>query len=492
MYKVFRGAPNNALIILKSVLPGELRIKGYGSLIDRNEFKDNHDWTCIQVKWKWNGVRDPVILENPSLAASLTQSLVHLNDNKRNELVKTLKNYHYSCLKKDQIVSMLLANKQIVFTGAPGTGKTWKAKEKAFELVVDGYPQESEQYKFHVEFVQFHPSYDYTDFMEGFRPFISKNTYNQSQKNYQLGFQLKNGVFKEFCRKAGVIERILFKFKNEITSIDELRNRVPEFCGLPNKDEVDKKVKETIEEFWKTWIEKNKEKIQVILKELREDRKTRKDLLKELAATLPPFVFIIDEINRAELSKVFGELMYSLEPDYRGEEGKVKTQYANMNTPETWFIDEKDDRFFIPTNVYIIGTMNDIDRSVEIFDFALRRRFAWNKLEVDGVMDYVLGGMLKGTPWENKIEQIKDKAKSLNKEIVKDDWGLNEDYKIGPAYFGKIKEYGDGEDAYKKLWDNHLRLLLFEYKRGTGQEDDFVKDCKKAFLGSGDGKQQTE
>lgn len=393
--------------------------------------------------------------------------------------IKSMEETMNELLKRLQ--DLILTNKQIILTGAPGTGKTWNAKEIASELV--NYSKESKEYKFQVEFIQFHPSYDYTDFMEGLKPFIYNNANNQNQPN----FELKNGIFKEFCRKAGVIERILFK--KEIKNIDNLHNEIPEFCnGLLNE----------VKEFWQNWVGQNKGEIERILKELRENVKSRKDLLEKLAEILPPFVFIIDEINRAELSKVFGELMYSLEPDYRGEEGKVKTQYTNMNTPETCFVHDEDYWFFVPFNVYIIGTMNDIDRSVEIFDFALRRRFAWYEMKVDDVMENVLRGMLKDSPGLDKIDEIIKRTNDLNMvihDIEKKDnkWGLNEHYKIGPAYFGKIKEYQDMpfNDALNKLWDNHLKLLLFEYMRGTGKEGEFVKECGTAFLGSADGKQHT-
>ena len=85
------------------------------------------------------------------------------------------------------------------------------------------------------------------------------------------------------------------------------------------------------------------------------------------------FIFVIDEINRGEISKIFGELFFSIDPGYRGEKGRIKTQYQNL-------VDDKDvfaKGFYIPENVYIIGTMNDIDRSVESMDFAMRRRFAF-------------------------------------------------------------------------------------------------------------------
>ena len=91
------------------------------------------------------------------------------------------------------------------------------------------------------------------------------------------------------------------------------------------------------------------------------------------------FIFIIDEINRGEISKIFGELFFSIDPGYRGEKGRVQTQYQNM-------IEDGDvfkKGFFVPDNVYIIGTMNDIDRSVESMDFAMRRRFAWAEVTAE-------------------------------------------------------------------------------------------------------------
>lgn len=205
--------------------------------------------------------------------------------------------------------------KQIILTGAPGTGKTYTAKEVAKAFCGGD--------KKRIKFVQFHSSYDYSDFVEGLRPVVLEKESEVQNKDGKLirknfekttAFVRLDGTFKEFCRKAADDE---------------------------NKDNNSDEIK---------------------------------------------YFFIIDEINRADLSKVFGELMYALEDGYRGEENKVQTQYRNLPVYE---IDnstgcavrmEKDkfqDGFYIPNNVYIIGTMNDIDRSVEAFDFALRRRFQW-------------------------------------------------------------------------------------------------------------------
>lgn len=135
----------------------------------------------------------------------------------------------------ERIKKLLKVNNQIVLTGPPGTGKTFAAKEIALSMLKEYFnrndiDRDSKEYTFHVEFVQFHPSYDYTDFMEGLRPVRVQNNPGIQDQNYQIGFELKNGVFKEFCKKAGVIERILFK-KNEIISIDALLNKIPYFCN---------------------------------------------------------------------------------------------------------------------------------------------------------------------------------------------------------------------------------------------------------------------
>jgi hypothetical protein len=176
-------------------------------------------------------------------------------------------------------------------------------------------------------------------------------------------------------------------------------------------------------------------------------------------------VFVIDEINRGEISKIFGELFFSLDPGYRGIAGRVKTQYQNL-------IEEGDafkDGFYVPENVYIIGTMNDIDRSVESMDFAMRRRFAWAEVSAEESMQ-----MLSGTPYE---EEAKERMRNLNKAIMKVR-GLGEAYQIGAAYFKKIEKYnGD----FQKLWDFHLKGLLFEYLRGNMNAEEQLKELKEAY-----------
>ena len=195
-----------------------------------------------------------------------------------------------------------------------------------------------------------------------------------------------------------------------------------------------------------------------------------------------PFVFIIDEINRGEISKIFGELFFSIDPGYRGESGRVKTQYQNM-------IDEKDpfyEGFYVPENVYIIGTMNDIDRSVESMDFAMRRRFAWKEIKANentGMLDS-FGGLKN---------EIISKMNRLNNAIWNEETnegieGLSAAYHIGGAYFKKLELYdyeNNLPEAYRQLWENHLRGVLFEYLRGSFNAADNLKKLEEVYYSKG-------
>lgn len=289
----------------------------------------------------------------------------------------------------DRIEEELLNNniKQLILTGAPGTGKTYAAKQFVERQLGNDYVN-SPQYGF----VQFHPSYDYTDFVEGIRPI---------EQNGEVRFVKTDGIFKEFCRKAAE---------------DEFENK---------------------------------------------------------------YFFVIDEVNRADLSKVFGELMYSLDTDYRGPENKIKTQYHNMRT----FNQGNDifsDGFYIPRNVFIIGTMNDIDRSVESFDFALRRRFRWINIKANSVVEEILNSMWNDPVFPGILERIINLNDVISGEIGRK-LGIDENYHIGPAYF---KDPGglDFDQYLRYIWDTRIEPLLKEYVRG--RRSDFVTEFISACHGS--------
>lgn len=314
----------------------------------------------------------------------------------------------------EQKINKLVENniRQIVLTGAPGTGKTYSAQKFADDYLGGGEINDKRY-----SFVQFHSSYDYTDFVEGLRPVEIEG------KGIQ--FVKLDGTFKSFCRK--VVE------ENEKNSTENKK-----------------------------------------------------------------YFFIIDEINRADLSKVFGELMFALEDSYRGK--PFDTQYKNLPTYEITdnkakVIDEDVfyNGFFIPENVYIIGTMNDIDRSVEAFDFALRRRFQWVEVKADEVMEDALINMQKNENINENIDlkNLTNSVNNLNKVISGDEgrrFGLTEAYHIGPAYL-KTKE-ADIKSAKQEIWEYRIESIIKEYCRGYNDVNDFInKSCKNAFLGDTDGEQ---
>lgn len=246
----------------------------------------------------------------------------------------------------DTLVGLIEAKKNVILQGAPGVGKTYAAKRLAYSIM-------GEMNLNRVMMVQFHQSYSYEDFIEGFRP-SSEGT----------GFEIKKGSFYNFCKKA--------------------------------TDDKDNK-----------------------------------------------YFFIIDEINRGNLSKIFGELFMLIENDKRG------------NSLNLLYSDEK---FFVPQNVYIIGMMNTADRSLALLDYALRRRFSFFEmapaLEQQGFVDYKL--KLNST----KFNSLIDCVKRLN-DFITADASLGDGFRIGHSYFCGLDTVTDAK--LSNIVEYELIPLLKEY-----------------------------
>ncbi len=359
--------------------------------------------------------------------------------------------------------NILLQSKNLILRGAPGTGKTYLAKEIALELTGGNEDQ--------IGFVQFHPSYDYTDFVEGLRPV--------SNGDGTIEFKLQDGIFKKFCQKAKEAQKTGGQDNFEETwakltdAINEKqgqyffpRSSVPASLNSQGNVKFDSPVatKEKVYLLYKG--EETKLKYETYQKIVLDHMKESYGLCDYVSPTIntdKKFVFIIDEINRGEISKIFGELFFSIDPGYRGRDGEVSTQYANLH--------ESDDKFYIPENVYIIGTMNDIDRSVDTFDFAMRRRFRFVEVTAEsqlGMLDTALG---------DKAEEAKKRLRNLN-VAIENVQELNSHYHIGPSYFLKLQ---DVDFDYELLWSDYLKPLLEDYLRGSYEEVEKLKILKKAF-----------
>lgn len=156
-------------------------------------------------------------------------------------------------------------------------------------------------------------------------------------------------------------------------------------------------------------------------------------------------------------------MFFAIDPGYRGKAGEISTQYANLHT-------DPDEKFYIPENVYIIGTMNDIDRSVDSFDFAMRRRFRFVELKADERLEMLAS--LEDD--ELEAEAIK-RMTAINKAIVSVP-DLNENYQIGAAYFLKLKKL-----TFDQLWTDYLQPLLHEYVQGMYDEESIMSGFAKAY-----------
>lgn len=299
-----------------------------------------------------------------------------------------------------------LEAKNMILHGAPGTGKTYSVKNTVKNIILKQGGSIEEQ----LTFTQFHPSYSYEDFMDGIKPV--------GIENGQMQFELKNGMFKELCKKA---------------------------------------------------------------------MRTLKTERKEGKTDLTKFFFVADEVNRAELSRVFGELLICLEDDYRidfdeqgnilKEENLIELQNSSLDTNPVYEKEGKN-RFGVPANLYFIGTMNDIDRSVDSFDMALRRRFFWKEIRCN--YDYIqslflnsdytriiknLNRFITGYTETKKNNQIESVEKIGNKESLR----LGTSFELGHAYFKDIKSIDTKE--INALWNSKLKPLLREYLRAEYSQD---------------------
>lgn len=408
---------------------------------------------------------------------------------------------------KNPYSKILLESKNVIFRGAPGTGKSFLAKAIAADIISEGYTDKytdlSEEQKQQVEFVQFHPSYDYSDFVEGLRPKMNEDG--------TMGFELQDGIFKKFADKArknfedskktkDVVEQEIsakaammeffagIEFGEDVfktikgseftitnvddrhidisipgnATIDKLSLNIEELQKMLESGVTFEKISDITNFFGKQFATQAYSYDFAIYKAIK-SRSNGNVKLTAAPETQKKYIFIIDEINRGEISKILGELFFSIDPGYRGKAGEVATQYSNMHA-------DPNDKFYIPENVYIIGTMNDIDRSVDSFDFAMRRRFRFVEVRAEDTQD-----MLESLQNEGLKAEAIARMDKLNAEIIKVP-DLNENYQIGASYFLKLKNI-----RFDVLWTDYLQPLLQDYVRGLNDEDECMKKFARAY-----------
>lgn len=494
-------------------LPSGLKLgkkyAGVGNRLYRFPYVNNRNWTNLYFDWKPEHFGEPTLFV--SVPNKEAKYFKHPLDNKFNvtwgsqanfifgyEASSPVRAVDYEGLLKammkltmattfddshkggaevkeyqNSYTNLLLSAKNIIFRGAPGTGKTHLAQEIAADLVTAGRtndieeltPDEMKQ----IGFVQFHPSYDYTDFVEGLRP-----------SNYEkgLGFELESGTFKLFCERAN--EKISQKDDKSIEDIwNEFIESIDDQTVKINNYKFEANSRGNITYFvpggstasltldnvrWylqhDKWGEKNYHstyKTPIFEKYIKPQIKDM-----TLVDNTKPYIFIIDEINRGEISKIFGELFFSIDPGYRGKKGGILTQYSNLH-------ENPDEKFYIPENVYIIGTMNDIDRSVDTFDFAMRRRFTFLEVTAEESAQNM-----------NLSKSVYEQMKRINDSIV-NKGGLTSDYQIGASYFVDLKE-PETDAANAPLWHYKICPLLKDYFRGEHRAEDKLSQIKKDYF----------
>ncbi len=464
------------------------------------EIKEEEDLiTSINDELTDNGYIQSMPLTAQTVLWYYNSALLKITDTDyeviENELVETKTS---NSMMYQKYIDLLKESKNLVLTGAPGTGKTFMAQAIAKEM---GCGKEE------MCFVQFHPSYDYTDFVEGLRPIMMSEG--------QMGFERKDGLFKEFCKKAiknlidsaksienlskelswenklqqfiddSIDNDTKFKLSNgsEFT-IDEFKGRNiiahndsnPKTPLIPiNADEIIElltndvplNIVRDIRTYFKRKFGTQPDSYAFIITKAIREMKYKAQVISANKIERKPFVFIIDEINRGEASKILGELFYAIDPGYRGKKDiRVKTQYQNL-VPET---DVFSEGFYIPENVFILGTMNDIDRSIESMDFAMRRRFTWKEIKPEDTQS-----MLDTLECATKAKSVMAR---LNNEISKIE-GLGPAYQVGPSYFLKL---GDNGGNFEKLWNMNIEPLLREYIRGFRKSDEIMEKLRNAYF----------
>ena len=357
---------------------------------------------------------------------------------------------------------------QILY-GSPGTGKTYNTINKAIEIIDSDFYQQNredrealkerfEEYKKsgQIEFITFHQSFSYEEFVEGIKA---------ETKDENISYEVKAGIFKKLCEKAMGKENNNFNekiewLKAECSEADNKSLHIDTFTvtyrdGKTFRIKPDKSKNsetdypasiENIEKIYKGGLRKevyNPTYVVGILNYLYDNGLTKYDEIKE--DNTKNYILIIDEINRGNLSKIFGELLMLIEKDYRDTE--IKLAYNG-------------EMFCVPSNLYIIGMMNTADRSLAMIDYALRRRFSFYEMtpgfDTEGFKKY------QESIGNDKFDKVVNAIVSLNHDIINDD-SLGSGFCIGHSYFCSSKPNDINDLWLENIVEYDIKPMLREY-----------------------------
>ncbi|EAK6563021.1 restriction endonuclease [Campylobacter jejuni] len=385
---------------------------------------------------------------------------------------------------KDNINNNISLN-QILY-GSPGTGKTYHTIDKALEILGENLENRDEKKaKFdeyvkngQIVFTTFHQSYGYEEFVEGIKPRI-----DSKENSKEVEYEIKDGIFKELCKKALDNYKVSLLTQEEFVKSEDLENKIEIFLDelvdqqkfiekiqsggfkleeynekyriitddtnanlylnleifktlLENKDKIinGRSIKQILNNKHRRQIDSYYFQLVKLFKEREQDYKVDNNPSEK--PELKPYIIIIDEINRGNVSKIFGELITLIEPSKRigeKEELKVTLPYSG-------------EKFGVPKNVYIIGTMNTADRSITSLDTALRRRFEFIEMMPD----------VSKLSMDCEGINLQELLKAINTRI---EYLLDREKTIGHAFFVSVENLED----LKKVFQNKIIPLLQEY-----------------------------
>ncbi|ECO2856373.1 AAA domain-containing protein [Campylobacter jejuni] len=401
-----------------------------------------------------------------------------------------LSNSNLSAIKQSENEKILIENQNIplnqILYGPPGTGKTYHTIDKALEILGENLENRDEKKaKFdeyvkngQIVFTTFHQSYGYEEFVEGIKPRI-----DSKENSKEVEYEIKDGIFKELCKKALDNYKVSLLTQEEFVKSEDLENKIEIFLDelvdqqkfiekiqsggfkleeynekyriitddtnanlylnleifktlLENKDKIinGRSIKQILNNKHRRQIDSYYFQLVKLFKEREQDYKVDNNPSEK--PELKPYIIIIDEINRGNVSKIFGELITLIEPSKRigeKEELKVTLPYSG-------------EKFGVPKNVYIIGTMNTADRSITSLDTALRRRFEFIEMMPD----------VSKLSMDCEGINLQELLKAINTRI---EYLLDREKTIGHAFFISVENL----ESLKKVFKNRIIPLLQEY-----------------------------